>query len=250
MKVIENAVGGRLSVSEAARLLQLSERQVQRLKRRAIVPTASIGRITATADGPCLGLCRGAAAHHLRTGPRQVSRLQRFSSLSETSQRRASVGQPRVRAPFCAAKFSSPQKRRARQYRARRLRRPRFGMMVLTDASRHDWLEGRGPELTLMGFEDDATSQISLRSFSTRSGKYSRLYARSARHGHHSRRAAQPLPRPPRHLSAQRCPLDRGRTTRRKTVPHLIRPGSGGTRHPANPRCVLDASALAEVVWT
>jgi hypothetical protein len=40
------------------------------------------------------------------------------------------------------------------------LRRPRFGMMVLTDASRHDWLEGRGPELTLIGFQDDATSQI------------------------------------------------------------------------------------------
>jgi transposase len=34
VRVIENAVGGRLSVSEAARLLQLSERQVQRLKRR------------------------------------------------------------------------------------------------------------------------------------------------------------------------------------------------------------------------
>jgi hypothetical protein len=25
-------------------------------------------------------------------------------------------------------------------------------MMVLTDASRHDWLESRGPELTLIGF--------------------------------------------------------------------------------------------------
>ncbi len=34
MKVIENAAGGRLSIREAARLLQLSERQVQRLKRR------------------------------------------------------------------------------------------------------------------------------------------------------------------------------------------------------------------------
>jgi hypothetical protein len=33
-------------------------------------------------------------------------------------------------------------------------------MMVLTDASRHDWLEGRGPELTLVGLQDDATSQI------------------------------------------------------------------------------------------
>jgi hypothetical protein len=33
-------------------------------------------------------------------------------------------------------------------------------MMVLTDASRHDWLEGRGPHLTLIGFQDDATGQI------------------------------------------------------------------------------------------
>jgi Helix-turn-helix domain len=33
VKVIENAVGGRLSVREACRLLHLSERQVQRLKR-------------------------------------------------------------------------------------------------------------------------------------------------------------------------------------------------------------------------
>jgi hypothetical protein len=33
-------------------------------------------------------------------------------------------------------------------------------MMVLTDASRHDWLEGRGPAFTLIGFQDDATGQI------------------------------------------------------------------------------------------
>jgi hypothetical protein len=65
-----------------------------------------------------------------------------------------------VRRILRRAKLASPQKRRPRRYRARRLRRPRFGMMVLTDASRHDWLEGRGPELTLIGFQDDATSQI------------------------------------------------------------------------------------------
>ncbi len=34
LKVIESAVGGRLNVREASRLLQLSERQLQRLKRR------------------------------------------------------------------------------------------------------------------------------------------------------------------------------------------------------------------------
>jgi len=34
-----------------------------------------------------------------------------------------------------------------------------MGMMVLTDASREDWLEGRGPLLTLIGYQDDATGQ-------------------------------------------------------------------------------------------
>jgi hypothetical protein len=34
VKVIENAAGERLSIRDASRLLQLSERQVQRLKRR------------------------------------------------------------------------------------------------------------------------------------------------------------------------------------------------------------------------
>jgi hypothetical protein len=34
MNVMENAAGGRLSVREASRLLELSEHQVQRLKRR------------------------------------------------------------------------------------------------------------------------------------------------------------------------------------------------------------------------
>ena len=70
------------------------------------------------------------------------------------------VSRETVRRILRAAKLASPQKRRPRQYRSRRPPRPRFGMMALTDASRHDWLEGRGPELTLIGFQDDATSQI------------------------------------------------------------------------------------------
>ena len=54
VKVIENAAGGRLSVREASRLLQLSERQVQRLKRR-YQPDIPAGYSTAIADAPCPG---------------------------------------------------------------------------------------------------------------------------------------------------------------------------------------------------
>jgi hypothetical protein len=41
--------------------------------------------------------------------------------------------------------------------------RPRkacFGEMVQMDGSDHDWLEGRGPELVLMGYIDDATNTV------------------------------------------------------------------------------------------
>lgn len=39
-----------------------------------------------------------------------------------------------------------------------RLRKACFGEMVQMDGSHHDWLEGRGPELVLMGYIDDATN--------------------------------------------------------------------------------------------
>ena len=32
--------------------------------------------------------------------------------------------------------------------------------MLQVDGSPHDWLEGRGPQITLLGFQDDATSKV------------------------------------------------------------------------------------------
>ena len=59
VKVIETAVDGRPSVSEAAGLLQLSERHGRcNGSSGATVPTPWLGCITAIVDGPCLGLCR------------------------------------------------------------------------------------------------------------------------------------------------------------------------------------------------
>src|SRR5450631_3794057 len=81
------------------------------------------------------------------------------------SEENLTVSRETVRRILRAAKLASPQKRRPRKYRSRRPPRPRFGMMALTDASCHDWLQGRGPELTLTGFQDDATHKILAASF-------------------------------------------------------------------------------------
>lgn len=46
-----------------------------------------------------------------------------------------------------AAGLAPKRKRRARKYRSRRERRAASGMLLQIDASRHDWLEGRGRHL-------------------------------------------------------------------------------------------------------
>ena len=56
--------------------------------------------------------------------------------------------------------------RKRRKHRQWRERRARLGELVQMDGSHHDWLEGRGPELVLMGYIDDATGRV-----------YARFYA-------------------------------------------------------------------------
>ena len=50
--------------------------------------------------------------------------------------------------------------RRARAHRQWRVRKAACGEMVQLDGSHHDWREGRGPWLVLMGYIDDATSRV------------------------------------------------------------------------------------------
>lgn len=60
----------------------------------------------------------------------------------------------RVLSPEVLKKGHGPVKRK------RRVRSSSEGMMLQVDGSPHDWLEGRGPRMTLMGAIDDATSNI------------------------------------------------------------------------------------------
>lgn len=52
------------------------------------------------------------------------------------------------------------KRRKGSAYRRWRERKECFGEMVQMDGSHHDWLEGRGPELVLMGYIDDATGNV------------------------------------------------------------------------------------------
>jgi transposase len=52
------------------------------------------------------------------------------------------------------------RRRLRRKHRQWRERKSYCGQMVQMDGSHHDWLEGRGPWLVLMGYIDDATNRI------------------------------------------------------------------------------------------
>jgi transposase len=58
------------------------------------------------------------------------------------------------------AGLGSPRKRRVPAHRQRRARVARIGELVQLDGSPHDWLEGRGPRLTALGMQDDASGKI------------------------------------------------------------------------------------------
>jgi transposase len=159
--VISSCVKGDLACARAASLLNLTPRHVKRLKSRlrqggeAALAHASRGRpshrrLPQRVRERILHLARttyvGFNDHHL------CEKLVEKEGLS--------LGRETLRRLLRSAGIASPRKRRAPTHRQRRMARAREGEMLLLDASLHHWLEGRGPQLTLLGFLDDATRKV------------------------------------------------------------------------------------------
>src|SRR3990170_3977300 len=160
-KVLTLVVERRCTAKEAADLLQLSERHLLRLKKAY------------REEGP------GALAHGNRgrkpahavpaSTAEEIVRVARkdypdynHSHLHEelVAEHGVSLSRRTVARILTRAGVRSPRRRRPRRHRSRRERMPQEGMMLQVDGSRHDWLEGRGPPLTLVGAVDDATGDI------------------------------------------------------------------------------------------
>ena len=159
--VIGECVKGTTSVRHAAALLGLSPRHIKRLKRRfrrkgaAALAHAGRGqpsprRLPAAVRRRILRLARSTYAgfndHHFAEKLREVEGI--------------TIGRETLRQLLRAAGIGPPRKRRPPTHRQRRVRRPREGEMLQVDGSPHDWLEGRGPQITLLGFQDDATNKV------------------------------------------------------------------------------------------
>jgi transposase len=95
----------------------------------------------------------------LRNGPYQGFNDRHFADELKESEGMV-IGRESVRTILREAGIASVRKVKKRRHRRRRAPMEHFGEMLQGDGSPHDWLEGRGPELTLLHFVDDATGYV------------------------------------------------------------------------------------------
>jgi len=152
---------GELTAAQAGKVIGLSVRQVRRLlaEYRREGPKAlahgNRGRQPAHALDPSL---RSRILELARDKYRDFNWTHFTEKLGKKEE--IHVSRPTVGRILAAAGLRSPRKRRPPKHRRRRERRAQAGMMMQVDGSRHDWLEGRGPYLTLVGMIDDATGEV------------------------------------------------------------------------------------------
>lgn len=161
LDVVRRAESGKLTVEEAGRVLGLSARQLRRLRKRVRAQGS---------DGVVHGNTGRVPKNRLSDAVRaRIVRLARKKYVGFNDQHlteklveveKLSVSRASVQRILRAMGLRAVCQRRPPQHRRRRDRKPQAGMMILWDGSRHDWLEGRGPVLCLMGAIDDATGEL------------------------------------------------------------------------------------------
>lgn len=160
LEMIEAVLEKRIKQVGAAEILDLSDRQIRRLTRRVeeegkkgIIHRLR-GRPSNRKTDPKLKtkVLKLYEAKYWDFGPTLAS--EKLSELHgiELSDETLRLWLLQARIPYDG--------RRARKHRQWRERKPCLGEMIQVDGSHHDWLEGRGPWLVLMGYKDDATGRV------------------------------------------------------------------------------------------
>jgi len=158
--VIQQVIERTIRQRQAAEVLGRSVRQIRRLVRRVqqdgprgighrLRGRRSNRRHTDALQQRVVALYR---AHYADFGPTLAR-----EKLAE--RHRLAVGRETLRRWLGAAGLWRGQRQTPRHHQWRE-RKACCGEMVQVDGSHHDWLEGRGPQLVLMGYIDDATNRV------------------------------------------------------------------------------------------
>lgn len=159
--VLNRVLEGKLSAGQGSELLSVSCRQLRRIlatyreEGAAGLVHGNRGRRPANATEREL---RDRVVELARTKYAGYNHQHLTEELNEVEA--IDLDRSTVRRILLEAGVPSPRKRRAPKPRSRRERYEQEGMLLQIDGSRHDWLEGRGPLLTLVGGIDDATGTV------------------------------------------------------------------------------------------
>jgi transposase len=161
LEVIQQVENKQITGKGAAKRLRLSERQVRRLiaSYRGQGPPGLVhGNRGRVANNRIPEERRRLVEELAEQGYRDYNDRHFTEELAEKYG--IEISRSSVRRIRREAGLGSPRKRRPPRHRRRRERREKAGMLLQTDGSRHDWLEGRGPWLTLIAYMDDATNEV------------------------------------------------------------------------------------------
>ena len=161
IQFLNGVTAGEIAVEIAAGLMEVSERHAWRLlagyrkEGASAIAHGNRGRTPSTTTDTgtqqrVRELAEGLYADFNHTHLTEVLSEREGIDLSRSTVRRI----------LLASGIGSPRPRRAPRRYSRRERYPQEGMLLQVDGSRHDWLQGRGPYLTLVGAVDDATGTV------------------------------------------------------------------------------------------
>ena len=158
LQILNGVMERHWSMAEAAQLMGVSERHGWRLlaeyrkEGAAGIAHKNRGRTPSNATPTSI---RDLVVALAQGCYREINHTHLSELLAEREGVRLS--RPTVRRILVGAGLKSPRRGRRPKHRYRRQRMPQEGMLLQLDGSHHDWLERRGPRLTLLLAIDDAT---------------------------------------------------------------------------------------------
>ena len=185
--VLTHVLAGELDPGEAARYLQLSTRQVKRLADR-LRSEGAAGLVHGNRGRrPCNRVDDVIRATIVDQGLTTFAGFDPVHLAETLAEDDPSIPSARtVQRILAEGGVAPPRTRRPPAHRSRRERMPKAGMLLQTDGSKHDWLEDRGPGLTLVGGIDDATGTVTggrFRAAEDAAGYFEMLVQTIRRHG-------------------------------------------------------------------
>lgn len=160
LHIIHQALDEKITQVEAARLIDISDRQIRRM----------IRRLREEGDEGICHRSRGKASNHRIPKKIKERALKLFReeyhdfNLAHATEKLFEVHEITINDETLRLWLNEAEipykKRKVKKHRQRRERRAHFGELVQIDGSHHDWFEGRGPVCVFMGYIDDATNTV------------------------------------------------------------------------------------------